>query len=213
MALDAIGGIEAFHNAFRKDLGEIDATVYDVAANGGELHPVLERFKPFTMVLGYHAHGEELSVFPALERVAPHVAEAYAIDHRELDVLKEDLEKLLSSRDERAAARAMTALTTHLRIHLAKEDAHMYPLLRAATTAEEQLQILDGLVAAIPGEDFPALLTWFYGLAPEDERVLVTELWMAMVGEDALPWFRGMAKDCIASEGWAGITRRLPALA
>ena len=64
----------------------------------------------------------------------------------------------------------------------------------------------------VPSEDFPAVLTWFYGLAPVDERVLMTELWMILMGEDALPWFRGMAKDCIASEGWADIKRRIPAL-
>ena len=214
MNLDAIGGITAFHNAVRKDLGEIDAAVYAVASNhGGELSPVLERFKPFSLVLGHHAHGEDVAVFPALERVAPHVAEAYEIDHRELDVMVHDLEAVLGAQDELAAARAMTTLATHLRVHLAKEDAHMYPLLRAATTADEQLKILDGLVAVIPGEDFPPLLTWFYGLAPAEERALVTELWLAMVGEDGLPWFRGMAKECIAAEGWADLTRRCPALA
>ena len=35
---------------------------------------------------------------------------------------------------------------------------------------------------------------------------------MALMGEDALPWFRGMAKDCIAAEGWADLTRRFPSL-
>ena len=213
MSLDAIGGITAFHNAFRKDLSEIDAAVYGVASNHGELSPILERFKPFTLVLGYHAQGEDVSVFPALDRVVPHVAKAYEIDHRELDVLTEDLERVLGARDELAAACAMTSLATHLRIHLAKEDAHMYPLLREHTDAGEQFQILDGLAAVVPGEDFPVVLTWFYGLAPADERALMTELWMTLMGEDALPWFRGMAKDCIASEGWADLTRHLPALA
>ena len=214
MSLDAIGGITAFHNAFRKDLGEIDAAVYAVASDhGGELSPVLERFEPFSLVLGHHAHGEDVAVFPALDRVVPHVATAYEIDHRELDVLTEDLDRVLGARDELAAARAVTSLSTHLRIHLAKEDAHMYPLLRERTNDDEQFQILDGLVAVIPGEDFPPLLTWFYGLAPAEERALVTELWLAMVGEDRLPWFRGVARDCITSEGWADLTRRFPALA
>ena len=36
---------------------------------------------------------------------------------------------------------------------------------------------------------------------------------MALMGGDALRWFRGMAKECIASEGWADLTRRCPALA
>ena len=211
--IDPFGGIKSFHNAFRKDVSEIDEAVYDVAANGGDLSPVLDRLQPFSLVLGYHARGEDVSVLPALDRVVPHVAKAYEIDHRELEVMAEALEKIMSARDERGAARAMTALTTHLTIHLAKEDAHMYPLLRAATTTDEQLKILDGLVAEIPGEGFPVLLTWFYGLAPAEERALVTELWLAMVGEDRLPWFRGVARDCITSEGWADLTRRLPALA
>ena len=212
MSLDAFGGITAFHNAFRTDLGEIDAAVYDAASNHGELSPILERFKPFTLVLGYHAQGEDVAVFPALEHIAPHVAKAYEIDHRELDVMVQDLDGVLGARDELAAAPAMTALATHLRVHLAKEDAHMYPLLLGRTDADEQFKILDGLAAVVPAEDFPAVLTWFYGLAPADERALMTELWMALMGDDALPWFRGMAKECIASEGWADLTHRFPPL-
>ena len=211
--IDPFGGIKTFHNAFRKDVAEIDEAVYDVAANGGDLSPVLDRLQLFSLWLGYHARGEDVSVLPALDRVVPHVAKAYEIDHRELEVMAEALKRIMGARDERGAARAMTALTTHLTIHLAKEDVHMYPLLREATSADEQFKILDDLAAVVPGEDFPALLTWFYGLAPAEERAVMTELWLAMMGEDALPWFRGIARDCIASGGWADLTRRLPALA
>ena len=45
----------------------------------------VERFRFFNEVLEWHAHGEELAIFPALEAVAPSVAEAYEKDHRALD--------------------------------------------------------------------------------------------------------------------------------
>jgi len=36
-------------------------------------------------VLVWHAQGEELAIFPMVEKVAPSVAEAYERDHRGLD--------------------------------------------------------------------------------------------------------------------------------
>ena len=41
----------------------------------------------------------------------------------------------------------------------------------------------------------------------------MTQLWMELMGGDALPWSRGMAKECIASEGWADLSSRCPTLA
>jgi len=42
--------------------------------------------------LDYHARGEEAAVFPAVDKVAPLVAKAYLMDHRELDTMVSGLE-------------------------------------------------------------------------------------------------------------------------
>ena len=67
--------IMAFHNAFRNDMEQIDTAALDSARGKEGLAPAVERFRFFNEILVWHAHGEELAIFPALENVAPLVAE------------------------------------------------------------------------------------------------------------------------------------------
>ncbi len=82
-----LDGIRAIHNAFRKDLAAMDASAYMAARQGSGLDMVIHRYTFFNEVLVWHASGEEEQVFPAVEKVAPLVAEAYERDHRGLDSL------------------------------------------------------------------------------------------------------------------------------
>jgi hypothetical protein len=91
---------------------------------------VLDRFHIMGEVLDYHARGEEEAVFPAVDKVAPLVAEAYLMEYRELDSMVIVLEGMRKSPDSLATARATAILNSHLRIHLDKEDAHLYRILR-----------------------------------------------------------------------------------
>ena len=63
----------------------IDAAALNSARGKPGLAATVERFHFFNEVLAWHAHGEELAIFTALEGVAPDVAEAYEMDHRGLD--------------------------------------------------------------------------------------------------------------------------------
>ena len=92
--------------------------------------------------MDYHARGEEAAVFPAVDNVAPLVAEAYLMDHRELDIMVSGLEAMRKAPDPLSMARATAVLNSHLRIHLDKEDAHLYRILRERTTESEQASIV-----------------------------------------------------------------------
>ena len=99
MATGPIDAVVAIHNAFRRDMAEIDAAALGAARGKPGLEATVERFRFFNEVLEWHAHGEELAVFPALEAVAPLVAEAYEKDHRGLDAAFDALSKAVSVRD------------------------------------------------------------------------------------------------------------------
>lgn len=86
--------ILCFHNAFRKDIAQIDTSVLNITRSGGNLSPVLDRLHSMNEILDYHARGEEAAVFPAVDNVAPLVARAYLMDHRELDKMVESLEDM-----------------------------------------------------------------------------------------------------------------------
>ena len=93
MATGPIEAVVAIHNAFRRDMAEIDAAALGAARGKPGLAATVERFRFFNEVLEWHAHGEEAAVFTAVEGVAPLVAEAYAMDHRGLDAAFDSLSK------------------------------------------------------------------------------------------------------------------------
>src|SRR5881392_2562371 len=101
--------VVALHNAFRHDIAQIDAAALDAARGKPGLEDTVERFRFFNEVLEWHAHGEELAIFPALEAVAPSVAEAYEKDHRALDGAFATLNNAVSARDALETARATAA--------------------------------------------------------------------------------------------------------
>src|SRR5262245_21367664 len=113
-----IDAVVAIHNAFRADMAAIDAAALAAAQGKPGMEATVERFRFFNEVLEWHAHGEELAMFPVLEGVAPLVAEAYEKDHRGLDAAFDSLSDAVSERDELAAARATAAFKFHLDIHL-----------------------------------------------------------------------------------------------
>ena len=156
-----------FHNAFRRDIAEIDSQVLDIVRSDGNLTPVLDRLHVMDEILDYHARGEEAAVFPAVDNVAPLVARAYLMDHRELDKMVETLEgmRLQKSPDPLLASRATAVLNSHLRIHLDKEDAHLYPILREKTTVTQQVAMGGIMSSKIPPDRFPAAIAWLFPIA------------------------------------------------
>jgi len=55
----------------RRDIDIIDAAALDSARGVAGQASTVERFRFFNEILVWHAHGEELAIFPALEGVAP----------------------------------------------------------------------------------------------------------------------------------------------
>ena len=112
--------VRSIHNAFRRDIFQIDDSVFKIARIGGDLTPVSDRIHTMGEILDYHARGEEAAVFPAVDKVAPLVSEAYLLDHRELDTMVSGLETMRKTPDSLTVARGTAVLASHLRIHLYK---------------------------------------------------------------------------------------------
>ena len=162
--------IPSFHQALRNDMRAIDDAAYKAAAGDGNLSPAVERLRFFSEILKWHADGEEELVFPAMDRVAPLVAQAYLHDHHELDTMTEGLAKIEAASDALIAARATAELTAVLRIHLDKEDVHLYPILGERTSVEEQGAIVGGMAQHVPPERNPEFIRWFFTLVGHDDR-------------------------------------------
>src|SRR5262245_42298730 len=142
-----IDAVVAIHNAFRNDINLIDAAALDSARGMPGLDVTVERFRFMNEVLEWHAHGEELAIFPALEGVAPSVAEAYEKDHRALDAVFLQLSNAVDARDPLETARATAAFKYYLDVHLMKEDTHVYRLIKERVSVADQGQAV-GVMAS-----------------------------------------------------------------
>jgi hemerythrin-like domain-containing protein len=203
--------IRSIHNAFRRDVSQIDASVFKLARDGGELNPVFDRLRTVAEILDYHAQGEESAVFPAVDKLTPLVARAYLLDHRELDTMVNRLETMRSKPDPLITARATAVLESHLRIHLDKEDIHLYPILRERTTESEQASIVGLMSRKVPPEKFPTLVQWLLPLLDFEDRLVVTEGWLKLMPPPVFAGLKPLMKKIMVQD-WVELTRRIPNL-
>ena len=204
--------VTAFHNAFRRDIADIDRAALDAARGRPGLEATFDRFRFFNEALVMHAHGEELAIFPVLEQVAPSVAEAYSRDHHGLDVAFEALDGAVAAHDPLETARAAAAFKFHLDIHLAKEDAHLYRLFRERVSMPEQGKAVGIMAGAVPRERFPELVAWLFPLLGDDDRENVMRVWQMLMPAEALSGIRMLVQKAVGDD-WAELTRRVPGLA
>ena len=203
--------IPSFHRALRNDMRAIDDAAYKAAAGDGNLSPAVERLRFFSEILKWHADGEDELVFPAMDKVAPLVAQAYLHDHHEFDTMTEGLAKITAASDALVAARETAALTAVLRIHLDKEDEYLYPILRERTSLEEQSAIVGGMAAHVPPERNPEFIHWFFPLLGHDDREMWTRVVMGLMPEQVFAGVKTLIRDTITDD-WAELTRRIPEL-
>ncbi len=207
-----LDAVTAIHNAFRRDMQGIDAAALDSARGKPGLQPALERFRFFNEVLVWHANGEELGVFPAVEGVAPSVAEAYERDHRGLDAAFDALDAAVSARDALQTARATAAFKFHLDMHLDKEDAHLYRLMRERVPLPDQVKAVSLMASTVPQERFPEAIAWMFPLIGHDDRENMTRIWQMVMPPPVFAVARQLIQKAIGDD-WAELTRRIPTLA
>jgi zinc finger-like protein len=203
-----LDGIRAIHNAFRKDMAQIDSAALEMARGKGEPAAVFERYRFFNEVLDWHAKGEETGVFPVLERIAPEVAWTYVRDHRGLDTAYEDLNRSYSTGDLLQTARASAVLHFHLKIHLAKEDTHLYRIFAERIPLPEQKKAMDVMAGSIPKERFPELVAWWFPLIGLEDRENMTRIWQMVLPPSSFARVLEVIKE-VSGEDWDELRRRI----
>jgi len=207
-----IDAVMAIHNAFRRDMSLVDAAALDAARGKPGLEATVERFRFFNEVLDWHAHGEEIAIFPALEAVAPSVAEAYEKDHRALDAAFATLSDAVSARDALQTARATAAFKFHLDVHLHKEDTHVYRLIKERVAVPDQGRAVSVMASEVPADRFPEFVAWLYPLMGDDDRENMTRIWQVVMPPEAFAGATALVEQAIGDD-WAELARRIPELA
>lgn len=199
--------VRSVHNAFRRDINQIDTLVFNIARDGGDLTPIFDRLHIMNEILDYHAKGEESAVFPVVDKLAPLVARTYLMDHRELDTMAAGFEAMRKLQDPLIAARATAVLHSHLRIHLGKEDVHLYQILREGTTESEQAAIGSLMSQKVPPERFPVFVQWLFPLLNLGDQVVVTKSWRSLMPPPVFANVKPLIERAVA-ENWSELSRR-----
>lgn len=207
-----LDAVTVFHNAFRADMARIDAAALAAAQGAPGLDSALESFTFMNEVLDWHAEGEEEAVFTALEDVAPRLAWAYDRDHRGLDAGFAEFTRCMSLRDPVQTARATAAFTFHLDLHLAKEDAQVYPLIEGAVSLEEQGAILGKLSSRVPRDRFPEVVAWLFPLVDLDDRATMVRIYQRVQHPEVLSGLLGLIRGAIGDDDFAAVTALVPGL-
>ena len=203
--------ILAFHNAFRADMAIIDAAALDAASGTAGGEPKLERYRFFNEILVWHANGEEAGIFPAVESVAPLVAEAYERDHRGLDAAYDTMNEAVTANNALETARASAAFKFHLDMHLGKEDAHLYRIVRERISLPEQGKALGVVASQVPQERFPEVIAWLFPLINNTDRENTTRIWQMVMPAPVFEQVKGLIRKTLGSD-WDELTRRIPTL-
>jgi hemerythrin-like domain-containing protein len=209
---EPLDAVTAFHNALRVDMRRLDATALKAARDKAELALTAESFQFLNEVLVWHHAGEELGIFPAIEKVAPSVAEAYLIDHHGLDTASNNLSVAVSANDRLETARASAAFKFHLNLHLDKEEAHLYRLMRERTPMPEQGEAVGVMASTVPAERFPEVIAWMFPLLNHGDRENMTRIWQMVLPVERFEMARQLVRKAISSDDWEELTRRIPSL-
>jgi len=207
-----IDAVVAIHNAFRADMAAIDAAAVAAARGDAAAEATVERFRFFNEVLVWHAHGEELAVFSAVEGVAPSVVEAYEMDHRGLDAAFDRLGNAVNARDTLETARATAAFKFHLDVHLAKEDTHLYRIVRERIPVPEQATAVGIMAGQVPADRNPELIAWMFPLLGHDDRENMTRVWQMVMPPEVFAGAMGLVHQAIGDD-FDELHRRIPELA
>jgi hypothetical protein len=203
--------IRAMHNAFRRDIELIDAAALDSARGKPGLDVTVERFRFMNEVLEWHAQGEDEVISPLLESVAPLVYATYERDHRALDEAFADLNRAVSVHDPLETARATNAFKFHLKLHLDKEDAHMYRIISERVSLPDQAQAMGMMGSHSPQDRFPEIVAWMFPLIGLEDRVNMTRAWQMSMPPEAFGFALQLIEHAVG-DGWPDLAANLPEL-
>lgn len=203
--------VQSFHNVFRRGITEIDDLAFTAVASGGPMQPALTRLELYFKVIEIHARGENNWVFPVLEKFAPLVAYSYQADHDEIGELITTTAHWGPSTEPLVVARATAVMKAHMMLHMAKEEAQLYPLLEKHTSRDEQAYMVERIGAETPEEVFPDAVAFVFGLAAPEDRAVITRGWMEAFGADGFAYSLPLIQQAVGAD-WDDLVKRVPEL-
>jgi hypothetical protein len=121
------------------------------------------------------------------------------------------MDNAVTADDALEIARTSAAFKFHLDIHLAKEDAHLYRLVKERVDAAKVAQAVGKMASLVPQNRFPDVIGWLVSLIDENDRENKVRIWQIMLPPAIFMSMKLLIQKS-ASEGWVELTRRIPNL-
>jgi hypothetical protein len=121
------------------------------------------------------------------------------------------LETIRKNPDPLTTARATAVLGSFLRIHLNKEDTHLYMILRKRTIENEQAAIVALMSRNMPTDKFPTMIQWLFPLLDLEDQVVVAKGWVNLMPPQVFASIRPLIEKAVAGN-WVKLTLTIPEL-
>ena len=134
------------------------------------------------------------------------------MDHRGLDAAFDRLGDAVAARDTLETARATAAFKFHLDVHLAKEDTHLYRIVRERIPVPDQAMAVGIMAGQVPADRNPELIAWMFPLLGDDDRENMTRVWQMVMPPEVFVGAIGLVHQAIGDD-FDELHRRIPELA
>jgi hypothetical protein len=128
-----------------------------------------------------------------------------------LDAAFDAMDAAVKAQDALEIARASAAFKFHLDIHLGKEDAHLYRLIRERVSIPDQGKALGVMSSNVPQDRFPEVIAWMFPLVGNDDRENMTRIWQMVLPPPVFAQVKQLIQKALGND-WAELTRRIPSL-
>jgi hypothetical protein len=209
----ALGGeldnVEAHARSLNPDRSE---EIAGFAAHFGMIEGLLE----------VHSHEEENAVWPEIDKRMPLVLQAYELDHEaDKEVfarIHSHIERLQQQSLDHTSAQASLArdcsvLAEQSKLHMRKEEEHVYGPFADSISREEQMEIGRRVLNNLPEDLLPQAMPWLAGFLTAEEVAEGFSLYVEAVGPERAHLFVAPIATGLPPEKWQQVLQRAPELA
>ncbi len=105
----------------------------------------------------------------------------------------------MEARDALETARASAAFKFHLDLHLAKEDTHLYRLVRERLSLADQGQAVGLMASKVPQDRFPEAIAWLFPLLGQADRETMTRIWETTLPAEVFAGVQRLIQKAVGS--------------
>jgi len=213
-------GVRYIHCAIEREAEALEAAASHLA-DAAAAQALAGRFAFFERVNELHTEGEEVAIFPALEKRLKHHVGPYLLDHIDERARFREIRGLLAAlaRDEAPDAvvkarlvRQIASLSDALALHIRKENEILVPLLESLFSPTEQGAMVAKAIAHFPPVEMQFIMPWLVRwLEPSDREAYLRDL-ITVLPSQALAAAVGWLKSGLPEDAWADLKARLPQL-